>query len=181
MEFLKELFNGGSLTYDQLAEAARGKGFRVVDASSGDYVPKADADSLGGQIATLTAQLAEADKKLEGYDPTWKDQAKAARKELEDQQFGFALEKAVAAAKPRNAKAVLAMLDREKLSFAGGEVIGLDKQLEILRKGEDTAFLFQEDRPMKTGLSHQNAHEVGGDDKKEAANEALRSLFSGAE
>lgn len=75
----------------------------------------------------------------------------------------------------------MAMLDREKLTFAGGEIVGLDKQLGELKKGEDTAFLFEEQKPIKTGLSHQNAHEVGGDDKKEAANEALRSFFGRAE
>lgn len=179
MEFLKELFNGGSLTYDQLAAAAKGKGVQLVNAAGGAYVPKADADGLSGQIATLTAQLGEANKKLEGYDPQWKEQAEAARKELESQQFNFALERAVSSARPKNAKAVMALLDREKLTLAGGEVLGLDKQLEALKKGEDTGFLFEEQRPMKDGLSHQNAHAVGGSDKKEAANEALRSLFGG--
>ena len=175
MEFLKELFpDGQALTYDQLAEAAKGKGFQVVNAAGGAYVPKS-------QVETLSGQLTEANKKLEGYDPTWKEKADAAQKKLEAQQFEFALEKAVAAAGPRNAKAVMAMLDREKLTFAGGEIVGLDKQLGELKKGEDTAFLFEEQKPIKTGLAHPNAHEVGGDDKKEAANEALRSFFGRAE
>lgn len=172
MEFLKELFGDQPLTYDQLAEKVKEKGLQLVDVAGGAYVPKKDAE-------TLTAQLEAANKKLEGYDPTWKTQAEAARKQLEAQRFDFALEKAVAAAKPRNTQAVLGLLDREKLSFAAGEVIGLDKQLAGLKKGEDTAFLFEEAQPVKTGLSHQNAHEVGGNDKKDAANEALRSVFGG--
>ncbi len=174
MEFLKELFGDQALSYDQLSEAVKGKGFQVVDAANGAYIPKT-------QVDTLTGQLSDANKKLEGYDPDWKNQAETARKKLEAQQFDFALEKAVAMAKPRNAKAVMALLDREKLNYAGGEVIGLEKQLEGLKKGEDTAFLFEEAKPLKTGLSHQNAHEVGGNDKKEAANEALRSIFGGGE
>lgn len=84
-------------------------------------------------------------------------------------------------ARPRNVQAVMALLDRDKLTFAGGEVIGLEKQVEALKKGADTAFLFEEQRPVKTALSHQNAHEVGGSDRKEAANEALRAVFGGAE
>lgn len=174
MEFLKELFNGGPLSFDQLSEAVKGKGYQVVNAAGGAYVPK-------DQVDTLSGQLTDANKKLEGYDPTWKDKAETAQKELAAKQFNFALEKAVDAAKPRNAKAVMALLDREKLNFAGGEVIGLDKQLETMRKGEETAFLFQELKPIKTGLSHQGGHEVGGDDKKEAANEALRSVFGRTE
>lgn len=175
MNFLRDLFaDGQAMTYDQLAEAAKGKGYQVVNAAGGAYVPKATVD-------TLTDQLGEANKKLDGYDPNWKTQAEDAQKKLDAQKFDFALERAVAEAKPRNAKAVMALLDREKLTFAGGEVIGLEKQMEALKKGDDTAFLFEEAKSTKTGLSHQGGHEVGGNDKKEAANEALRSIFGRAE
>ena len=182
MDFLKDLFAGGPLTYDQLAAAAKEKGYQVVNAAGGEYVPKSDADHLQGQVTTLTGQLADANKKLEGYDPGWKEKAAAAQKQLESQQFPFALEKGVEAAKPRNAKAVIALLDREKLSFAGGEIIGLEKQFEALRKGEDTAFLFEQSEHGKaTGMSHQNASSVGGTNTaKDAANQALRSLFGNA-
>lgn len=129
------------------------------------------------QVSTLKDQLTEANGKLEGYDPSWKQKAEDAQKQLERQQFDFALERAVSAAKPRNAKAVMALLDREKLTFAAGEIVGLDKQLTALREGEDTAFLFADDKPRKTGLSHQGGRDVGGDDKKAEANNALRSVF----
>ena len=129
------------------------------------------------QVSTLKDQLTEANGKLEGYDPSWKQKAEDAQKQLERQQFDFALERAVSAAKPRNAKAVMALLDRGKLTFAAGEIVGLDKQLTALREGEDTAFLFADDKPRKTGLSHQGGRDVGGDDKKAEANNALRSVF----
>lgn len=175
MEFLKELFGEGqALTYDQLSEAVKAKGLQVVDAAAGAWAPKA-------QVDTLAAQLGEANKKLEGYDPTWREKAEHAQKQLEAQQFDFALERALSAAQPKNVRAVLPFLDREKLTFSGGEVLGLDKQVEALKKSADTAFLFEEGQPMRTGMSHQNAHEVGGGDKKEAANEALRGLFGSAE
>lgn len=178
MEFLKELFNGGALTYDQLASAVKGKGYSVVNAAGGAYVPKSDIDGLNGQITTLQTQLGEANKKLEGYDPNWKQQAEADRKKLEAMQFDFALEKGVSAANPRNAKAVMALIDRDKLKFAGGELIGLEKQLDELKKDENTAFLFSPAEKLKTGMSHQNNGD-GAPDKKDAANEALRSIFRG--
>ena len=171
MEFLKELFNGGALTYEQLETAAKEKGFSVVNSAGGAYVPK-------DQVDTLTSQLSAANKKLEGYDPEWKTKAEAEQRRLEAMQFDFALEKGVGAANPRNAKAVMALIDREKLKFAGGELIGLEKQLEELKKGEDTAFLFTQTEKLKTGLSHQNNGD-GAPDKKDAANEALRSIFRG--
>ncbi len=156
MEFLKDLFGGGPLTYDQLAAAAKEKGYQVVNAAAGAYVSKADADNLQGQVTTLTGQLADANKKLEGYDPTWKAKAEEAQRKLEAQQFDFALEKGVAASGPRNAKAVMAMLDREKLSFAGGEIIGLEKQLEALKKGKVVG---REDKS-------QSRHQPGADPGK---------------
>ena len=70
----------------------------------------------------------------------------------------------------------MALIDRDKLKFAGGELIGLDKQLEELKKGEDTAFLFAEqETPLKTGMSHHGTE--SGDSKTEAANAALRAVF----
>lgn len=177
MEFLKELFGDGSLTYDQLSQAAKDKGFQVVNAAGGAYVPKADLDNLSGQVATLTGQLGEANKKLEGYDPTWRDKAQAAQQDLEQKQLNFALEKGVTAAKAKNAKAVIALLDRSKLSFNGGEVLGLNEQLDSLKTEDSTAFLFEQEPPASTGMSHQNAREVGGGDKKTAANNAFRTLF----
>ena len=124
----------------------------------------------------LNGQLSEANKKLEGYDPEWKVKVEGEQRKLEAMQFDFALEKGIGAAKPRNAKAVMALIDRDKLKFAGGELIGLDKQLDDLKKGEDTAFLFAEQEPQKTGMSHRGSE--GSDNKTEAANAALRAVFS---
>lgn len=75
MEFLRDLFGGGTLTYDQLTAAAREKGYQVVNAAGGAYVPKADADNLQSQVATLTGQLADANK-------NWKDMIRAGRIKL---------------------------------------------------------------------------------------------------
>lgn len=176
MEFLKELFGGGPLTYEQLAQAAKDKGIQAVNAAGGAYVPKADLDHAQSQVTTLTAQLGEVNKKLEGYDPSWKDKAETAQKELEARQFDFALERALAAAKPRNAKAVLPFLNRDKLTLADGEIIGLDKQLEALKKDADTAFLFEAEPTRSMSMTHQYGGE-GAPDKKDMANAALRSVF----
>ena len=47
MEFLKELFNGGALTYDQLAAAAKGKGCEVVNAAQDAMKARYGADLQG--------------------------------------------------------------------------------------------------------------------------------------
>lgn len=171
MEFLRELFGDQALTYEQLHQAVQSRGFDVVNAQGGAYVPKSQVDTLQGSLSA-------ANKKLEGYDPEWKEKAAAEQQKLEQQKMDFAIESAVARAKPYNVRAVMGMLDRSKLSFAGGEVIGLDKQLADLRKNKDTAFLFPEEKKKQTGMSHEGGHEVGEtDDKKERANAALRAAF----
>lgn len=170
MEFLKDLFpEGKALTYEELSKAARDKGFEVVNAAGGAYVPKAS-------VETLTGQLNEANNKLKGYDPDWEKKMTADREKLERERMDFAIEQGIRSSKARNVKAVQALIDRDKLKYAGGEVIGLDKQLQDLRKGQDTAFLFEaEAAPKKTGLSHQGGS--AGAEKKDSANAALRALF----
>ena len=171
MEFLKELFpDGQALTYDQLAQAAKGKGFEVVNAAGGAYVPKSQHD-------LITSQLNEANTKLKGYDPEWQAKAEAGKQALDKQRLDFAIERGAIAAGARDVVAVTAHIDRSKLKQnEDGSVIGLDQQFEELKKGEKTAFLFEQQPARKTGMSHQNGHE-GQDDKKNAANDALRRLF----
>lgn len=162
---------------------------KELDLGEGAKLPDSAVDAIMAEhgktktqlettISTLQSQLQEANGKLAGYDPEWKAKAQAAEQKLQAQQFDFALERAVAAAKPRNTKAVLALLDREKLTYAGGEVVGLEKQLNTLKEAEDTAFLFQtETKPTKTGMSHQGGGDVGGNDKKAETNAAIRAAF----
>lgn len=177
MEFLKELFGGQAMTFEQIQSAAEAKGYQVVNAAGGAYVPKSDADNLRGQITTLTGQLGDANNKLEGYDPTWKEKAEQAAQQLNAQKFDFALSQALSKSGARSGAAVRGLLDTSKLQLADdGDIIGLDKQLTALKKDEATAFLF-ETRETSTGLSHEHGSE-GSTDKKEEANAALRAVFS---
>lgn len=177
MDFLKDLFAAGALTYEQFAEAAKKQGFELVNAAGGAYVPKTELDGLNGQITTLTGQLDDANKKLEGFDPDWKTKAEQDRRTLEAQKFDFALERALTGSGARSAKAIRGLLDTSKIKLADdGDLIGLEKQLDALKKGEDTAFLFAEAQKPSTGMTHQYSTE-GTLDKKEEANAALRAAL----
>ena len=46
MDFLKEFFNGGAMTYDQRSAAVKSKGISVVNAAGSAYVPKADVEGV---------------------------------------------------------------------------------------------------------------------------------------
>lgn len=124
----------------------------------------------------LKKQLGEANSKLEGFDPDWKRKAEAAEKELRAKRFDFALEKGLSASGARNPKALAGLIDVSRLSLGeGGDLIGLDAQIDALKKGEDTAFLFQQAQT-STGLSHERGGDPGAD-KNAQVNAALRAAF----
>lgn len=69
MDFLKALFpEGGSLTYEQLATAAREQKMNIVNLAEGGYVSKGKHDDtvkgLNGQITDLQGQLTQRDNDL---------------------------------------------------------------------------------------------------------------------
>ena len=55
-------------------------------------------------------------------------------------QLDFAIEKALAAAKAKNAKAVKALLDLEKVKLDGEQLLGLDDQLKTLKETDPYLF-----------------------------------------
>lgn len=56
----------------------------------------------------------------------------------------YAIESGVRDSKARNVKAVIAQLDMSKITYENDELGGLAEQLEALKTGEDTSFLFGE-------------------------------------
>ena len=94
---------------------------------------KAKADSVDGlneQITQLTADKAQLTSDL--------------NTKVSALQKSYAIESGVRYAKAKNVKAVMALLDMEKITFADGALTGLTEQLENLQKGEDTNFLFND-------------------------------------
>ena len=62
-------------------------------------------------------------------------------------QKTHAIEGGVRDAKAKNVKAVMALLDMEKITFNDGKLEGLEDQLKTLTEGADTAFLFGTQAP----------------------------------
>lgn len=89
-------------------------------------------------------------------------------KAFEARQFNTALDEALAAAKPKNLKAVMALLDMDKVSMVDGKLTGLEEQLETLKKAPDSHFLFEVEQPRRTGLSHQYGSEGRTDEFADA-------------
>lgn len=71
-------------------------------------------------------------------------------------QKTHAIESSVRDAKARNIKAVIAQLDMEKITFENGELAGLTEQLDALKSGEDTSFLFGDSQGAPAGTRVHN-------------------------
>jgi DNA repair exonuclease SbcCD ATPase subunit len=89
--------------------------------------------NAAGNSEELKAQIEQLQAENQKAAEEW--QAKMAQMQLD-----FAIEKALAAAKAKNAKAVKALLDMEKVKLDGEQLLGLDDQLKELQKSD--AYLF---------------------------------------
>ncbi len=149
MEFLKAIFGDAALTYDQLAEKLAGnKEVKLANLASGDYVGKekftAEVQKVESANETIR-QLQETVKKFDGLDvDKLKGDFEALQEKYKADTAQMALDKALDVAllscKARDLKAVRALLDKDKIEFDGDKLIGLDDQLEILKKSHDYMF-----------------------------------------
>lgn len=154
-ETLREL----GLTQEQIDKVMAENG-KDVNAAKGNV------EQLTTQVSELQTQLGERDKQLKELKTTAKDNetltAKIAELEeankkmatdsqakIEGIQKNHAIENGVREAKAKNMKAVMALLDMEKITYKDGQLSGLSEQLENLKKGEDSSFLFGETQPNK--------------------------------
>ena len=106
-----------------------------------------DTDSLNQQIAQLTTDKTNLTNEL--------------NTKISEIQKTHAIEGGVRDAKARNIKAVLAQLDMAKITYENGELSGLTEQLEALKTGEDTSFLFGEVQQAPSG-THPSTPPTGG-------------------
>ena len=100
-----------------------------------------NSEELKAQIEQLQAENKKAAEE-------W--QAKMAQMQLD-----FAIERALAAAKAKNAKAVKALLDMEKVELDGEQLLGLDDQLKALQQSDP--YLFGDSGKVGGGTNPANA------------------------
>lgn len=160
-EFLKEL----GLTDKQIDKIMAENG-EDIEKAKGDLESKeSDLEAKKTEIEILQGQLKEANTQMEKFKEMDIDSIKAAadeykekyesakadaEKELENLKFNHAIDKALTGAKARNTKAVKALLDMEGLKLTDDKILGLDEQLEEIKK--ENEFLFEvgkKDKPPK--------------------------------
>ena len=159
---------------------------KILDENSADIgKAKAEMETLNKQNTELQNQL---DKKTAEYDSlkeSTKDyedlsannkklsadnaQLVADKKQLEldlDSKVSqilktHAIENSVRDAKAKNTKAVMALLDMEKITYKDNQLSGINEQLEALKSGDDTSFLFGDAQGAPSG-THVNNPPNGG-------------------
>lgn len=114
-----------------------------------DY--KQQLETLQGEVKkleTLTGENAELKTKIDSIQAD-SEKAKAdLEKRLQDQQFDFKLTEALIKAGAKNTAAVKALLKRDSITLDGANFIGLNDQLDALKK--DESYLFGETKPAGT-------------------------------
>ncbi|WP_249282542.1 phage scaffolding protein [Ligaoa zhengdingensis] len=159
MEFLKSVFGDRALTYAELeAELKNNKEIKLGNLASGQYVDKGKYEALETRANGLQTQLDGANKAIgefkkldvEGIKKAAKDweakyttETQALNAKLEQQKKDSRIDLALVEAKAKNVKAARALLDVDKVSLDGDNLIGLKDQLEAVAKANP--FLFGEE------------------------------------
>lgn len=132
---------------------------KVASEIGKQFVSKVDFNKLNDTKKSLETQLTDRDTQLEELKKIDADglQAKITQlqqenetakadhqKQLENLQFGYALDSALSASKAKNIKAVKALLDMDGLKLNDGKVIGLDDQITKIKA--ENEYLFEGDK-----------------------------------
>lgn len=117
---------------DKYNEAAEAKKKLEADLQARDKQLE-QLKNAAGNSEELKAQIEQLQAENQKAAEEW--QAKMAQMQLD-----FAIEKALAAAKAKNAKAVKALLDMEKVKLDGEQLLGLDDQLKALQQSDPYLF-----------------------------------------
>ncbi len=158
---------------------------KIADASAEelkDYIPKSRFDEVNdakkaaeklveerdGQLEELkksSGNAEELQKQIEELQEANKTAAKKYADDLKQMQIDNAVEKAIASANGKNAKAIRALLDLEKAELSeDGTVKGLSEQLEALTKAEDSSMLFGSSVPDVKGMTPGKGKDGAGND-----------------
>lgn len=150
----------------------------------------ADVEKHKNTISTLTTerdglktQLGEANGKLAGYDPDWKNKADTAeqdaQKKIDAMKFDYALDGALKTAKARDIVGVKAHLNTDGLKQNGDEIVGLNDQLSKIK--ESYGYLFEDEKPAPKFSGPTPGPQNATQTDNEKMNTAIREAFGHGE
>ena len=185
MDKLKELL--GEELYNKVKEKLGDKKIMIDD---GNFIPKARFDEVNEQKNEYKKMVDERDKQLESLKEKAKghDDLTAKLTELEEQnkntkteyeakmaelKKNTAIDLFLSNQKAKNVKAVKALLDMEKVSIDGDNLIGIEEQLKSLK--ESDPYLFGDAKP-KVG-DGSNPPPTGDGNNPETLGDALKQHY----
>lgn len=147
--------------------------------------------NLQTEVEGLKTQVGDRDKQLETLKASAGDNADLKKKiedlqtenatakathesELNQLKIDFAVEKALTGAKAKNIKAVKALLELGEAKLdKDGNVKGLGEQIEKLRSGDDTKFLFEAQKQQKQQQNFKGFQPGASGEKKPGEGETV--------
>ena len=100
----------------------------------------AERDNQLEQLKNAASNNEELKKQIEELQEANRRAAEEWQAKMSQMKLDFAIEKALAAAKAKNPKAVKALLDLEKVKLDGEQLLGLDDQLKTLKETDPYLF-----------------------------------------
>ena len=172
-EFLKDM----KLTDEQIDAIMAENGKDVNGLKKQVNSLTTEKDGLQSQLTERDTQLKDLKGKVKDSDEltTEIDKLQKANKEAKEkyeadlaaQQKSFLVDKALASAGARNAKAVSSLLDLDSVEVKDGQLAGLDDQLKALR--ESDGYMFEEDQQQNEHQTQSGVRITGGQTKTESA------------
>lgn len=147
MDKLKELFGTKALTWEDFSAGVTNAKIKLADLSEGKYVDREKFDSKVRELDTANQSVSELTGKLKAFDGVDVAALKADVKNWETKykndlaavKKDAAVDAAIMQAKGKNAKAIRALLDLDKVTLReDGTLEGLD--LEALKKSDGYLF-----------------------------------------
>ena len=116
---------------------------------------------------------------IEKLKQTITDNESSYKAKIEERDFNDLVEKAIAAKKGVNAKAIMALLDIEALKASKNQAQDIETQLDALTKAENSKMLFGEPEPKHVGTG-SSAGEVkkGGQGEEDSLHAAIASYYN---
>ena len=121
------------------------QGLQVGDMPLTKEVIDAIMAENGRDIETVKARYADSEGAASAWEEKYNQALIAHQQELSQVVFGHNLEKAIMAAKGRNAKAITALLDVDALRSSEDQQTALEEALQALK--QDCSYLFQTETP----------------------------------
>lgn len=169
MDKLKELFGEKALTWEDFSQAVTNAKIKLADLSEGKYVDREKFDSKVRELDTANQSVSELTGKLKAFDGVDVAALKADVKNWETKykndlaavKKDAAVDAAIMQAKGKNAKAIRALLDLDKVTLhEDGTLEGLD--LEALKKSDGYLFDTVQTVPRGNGVQAGDGNPAPG-------------------